>query len=195
MVLGIFGMLLSVVLIGIPLGILAVIFGHLSLAEIKKAAGRMTGEGKAIAGLVMGYLSVCMLVMLPIIAAIAIPNLIKSRLAANEASAVGSVRTIITQSITYQAQCSKFPDSITQLGSSPQNDCEHGLGYLDPVLVQGERSGYRFVYTKLPDEHFSITASPLNPGNTGIRYFYGDDTGVIRTSSGGPADADSAPLE
>src|SRR5687767_8669193 len=75
MVLGAFAVLLNILLIP---GILAVIFGHLALSEIKKSAGRLKGEGMAIAGLVMGYLSFLAIPVILIIAAIAIPNLLRS---------------------------------------------------------------------------------------------------------------------
>lgn len=197
LVLGILGLLLFVALIGIPLAVLAIILGHLSLSEIKKSAGAMGGHGKAMAGLVMGYISAGMgvlVVPILIIAAIAIPNLLKSRMAANEASAVGGMRTIVTASINYQAQCSKYPDSLLQLGNSPENDCEHGLGLIDPVLTGSNKSGYHFAYAKVDDQHFTLNAEPIKPGNTGIRYFFADESGVIRAERDRPATAESDPL-
>jgi len=56
------------------LSIAAIILGHLSLSEIKKSAGRVTGQGLAIAGLVLGYLGIVTIPVILIIAAIAIPN-------------------------------------------------------------------------------------------------------------------------
>src|ERR1700693_5931647 len=50
--------ILGLFLFAFPMSILAVIFGHLSLSDIRKSAGRLKGEGLAIAGLVMGYLGV-----------------------------------------------------------------------------------------------------------------------------------------
>ena len=73
-----------------PLPIVAVVFGHISLSRIKKSAGRLGGRGLAITGLVLGYLGIAMIPLILIIAAIAIPNLMRARIAANEASAVGS---------------------------------------------------------------------------------------------------------
>jgi hypothetical protein len=90
-----------------PLSIVAIVFGHISLSQIKKSAGRLGGKGLAIAGLVLGYLGVAMILLIAIIAAIAIPNLLRARIAANEASAVNAVR-ISTAQMTYQSQ---FPPS------------------------------------------------------------------------------------
>ena len=67
-----------------PLSILAVVFGHISLSQIKNSAGRLGGKGLAIAGLVLGYLGIALIPLILIIAAIAIPNLLRARIAANE---------------------------------------------------------------------------------------------------------------
>ena len=72
-----------------PVAIVAVILGHHSLSDIRKSGGRLIGNGMAIAGLVLGYMGLAAIPLM-IIAAIAIPNLLRSRMAANEASAVGS---------------------------------------------------------------------------------------------------------
>ena len=87
-------------LFAFPLSILAIFFGHISLSEIRKSAGRLTGEGMAIAGLVLGYAGVAVIPIL-IIAAIAIPNLLRARIAANESSAVAVVRRLVAAEAVY----------------------------------------------------------------------------------------------
>src|SRR6202451_3039105 len=79
-----------------------------------------------------------------IIAAIAIPNLIKSKMAANEASAVGSVRTINTGEVNYAASCpaTGFSSTLTELNSGAV--CLGGQGIIDPVLAAGKKSAYTF---------------------------------------------------
>lgn len=57
----------------------AVIFGHLGLSQIRKSAGRLKGDGLAIAGLVLGYMWVVSIPIILIIAAIAIPNVMRAR--------------------------------------------------------------------------------------------------------------------
>lgn len=95
MVLGIASIVLCLTfLAGIP----AIIVGHLSLSRIKKSMGRLKGEGMALTGLILGYIS---LPFILIIAAIAIPNLIRARTSANEAAAASTMRTINTSQITY----------------------------------------------------------------------------------------------
>jgi type IV pilus assembly protein PilA len=133
-----------------------------------------------------------------IIAAIAIPNLLKARISANESSAVGSVRTLNTASVQYATQCPTlgFPASLTVLGPG-LNDCT-GAGIIDSVLMSGTKSGYTFVYapgTATPNTTYSITATPITLSVTGQRGFYSDQTGVIRYDPAGAAVATSNPLQ
>src|SRR5713226_9680509 len=93
-------LILGLFFVVLPASILAVVFGHWSRAEIRASAGRLKGEGMAMAGLILGYLGVSMIPIL-IIAAIAIPNLLRAKVAANEAAAVGSLRRINTAAVTY----------------------------------------------------------------------------------------------
>ncbi|HEY8669712.1 MAG TPA: DUF4190 domain-containing protein, partial [Terriglobales bacterium] len=86
-----------------PFCVIAVILGHISLSQIKKSAGRLKGEGLAIAGLIFGYLGLVSIPIILIIAAIAIPNLLRVKISANESSAVGSVRNIVLAEMTYQS--------------------------------------------------------------------------------------------
>lgn len=198
--LGIIGLVLSVVLIGIPLGVIAVILGHLALSEIKHAGGRLEGHGKAIAGLVTGYICVGMILLLPfilIIAAIAIPNLLRARMAANEASAVGSLRTMNVAIVSYEASCQRPPALLAELGPAPtgkSSSCESGMGLVDADLAAGRKNGYDFAY--VPSEtRYELHADPIKPGNTGVRHFFTDESGIIRFDPASPATADSPPLE
>src|ERR1700745_1176709 len=86
-----------------------------------------------------------------IIAAIAIPNLLRSRIAANESSAVGSIRTLNTAEVTY---ASTYPDvgftcTLSHLGptSSSGSATSTSSGMIDAVLSSGTKSGYTFVLT------------------------------------------------
>jgi type IV pilus assembly protein PilA len=186
----------------LPSAIVAVIFGHLSLSEIKRSAGRVRGRGMALTGLVLGYLGISVLPIL-IIAAIAIPNLLRARMAANEASAVGVLRTYNTAMITYVNACPKmgYPHSLANLGPGA-GDCERA-GVVDGTLGTDHpsRSGYYFQYIPAePDGHgqvsgFTVTADPITENSTGVRHFYTDQTGLIRWSLNGAANADSPALE
>jgi type IV pilus assembly protein PilA len=135
-----------------------------------------------------------------IIAAIAIPNLIKSKMAANEASAVGSVRTINTGEVNYAASCPNVGYSLALIGLSTGAGCAGGQGIIDAVLAGGAKSGYTFVEVGAPgadglNDTYATNATPAVPGTTGQRRFFSDHTGVIRYGLTGPATAASSPLQ
>src|ERR1017187_10920460 len=80
-----------------------------------------------------------------IIAAIAIPNLLRSRMAANEASAVGSIRTMNTAAITYNSTYGNgFPPSLAQIGTTGTTVSCTNAEILDSVLTSGAKRGYNF---------------------------------------------------
>jgi type IV pilus assembly protein PilA len=142
-----------------------------------------------------------------IIAAIAIPNLLRSRMAANEASAVGSVRTVNTAAVTYNSIYNNgYPSTLTEVGTTSvtQPSCNAGM-FIDSVLTGGSKSGYSFslgggsAATTAPAgcttagyvDGYYITAVPTSAGTTGTRAFCSDQTGVIRFNLGGTATAAS----
>ena len=135
-----------------------------------------------------------------IIAAIAIPNLLRSRIAANEASAVGSIRTINTSEITY---ASTYPDvgfaGLTALGGAGGTSA--GAGLLDSVLgcAAGTctKSGYAFNVTTsgtAPISTYTVVGNPSN-AQTGQRHFFSDQSGVIRYNSSAAATVTDSPLQ
>jgi len=145
-----------------------------------------------------------------IIAAIAIPNLMRSRMAANESSAVGSVRTINTAMVTY---ASSFPDTgyaatLTALGGAtaacaPPAVATVGASCLiDNLLsVVQQKSGYLFgaagtATVGTVNNVYTVTALPLSVGATGNRGFFSDQSGVIRYTLNGTAPTiASSPLQ
>jgi len=136
-----------------------------------------------------------------IIAAIAIPNLLRSKMAANEASAVGSLRTINTACVTYSTTYNiGFPSTLAALGTSGAVSSSSAQ-LIDNVLAGGSKSGYTFAYTPGAlaggvTPTYAVTASPINAGTTGQRYFFTDQSGVIRANATtGPATASDAPIQ
>jgi type IV pilus assembly protein PilA len=137
-----------------------------------------------------------------IIAAIAIPNLLKSKMAANESSAVGSVRTINTGEVTYAAGCPNVGYSATLVELNTGGICPAGLNIIDNVLggAAGVKSGYKFTYTPGAVDAsglvnlYQIVAVPAVIGTTGQRGFFSDQTGVVRYTLLGasPTNASSA---
>ena len=142
-----------------------------------------------------------------IIAAIAIPNLLRSRIAANEASAVGSIRTINTSEVTF---ASTYPDlGFTTLGNlGGAGGSATGAGLVDAVLASGVKSGYSFATpsggfipsgcgaggTTAACSTYTVTGDPQN-SQTGQRHFFSDQSGVIRYDTAAAATVASAPLQ
>ena len=131
-----------------------------------------------------------------IIAAIAIPNLLRSKMAANEASAVGSLRTLNTACVAFSTTYSQFPAALGNLGpSNGATPTSTMSDLIDSVLASGSKTGYTFSFSAgAGNQSYSITATPITVGTTGQRYFYTDQSGVIRNSTTGAADSSSTPI-
>jgi type IV pilus assembly protein PilA len=140
-----------------------------------------------------------------VIAAIAIPNLLKARIAANQASAVSSMRTMVTSNTNYHTTFAGFAPTLLALGGpspaaclgappSPAQAC-----LIDPVLANAStpataKSGYFFTYNAVgalspqgtvPD--YSVNGDASSPNVTGDLHYWVDQTGVIRSKTSGPA--------
>jgi len=129
--------------------------------------------------------------VIAIVSAIAIPSIMDARKTANEASAISSLRTIVTANEQYQT---RFVDH----GYAADLTTLMDVGYLDQVLGSGVKAGYQFNYT--PGGliggsivRYSCRAEATSQGTTGDRSFFVDDTGVLRFKEGpGASDADAA---
>jgi len=137
-----------------------------------------------------------------VIAAIAIPNLLKSKIAAHEASAVNSIRTYTSANVTYSALCPAvgYPASLADLGPGG-GACAGGANIVDPVLGQAAptKAGYNFTYASVSGDgvtntNYTLHADPAVMGVTGQRGFFCDETGVIRYNIAGIATAASPSL-
>lgn len=143
--------------------------------------------------------------LIAIIAAIAIPSLLRSRMAANESSAIAAMRTIFTGEVSFQTAAYKdtngdglgdfglFPELLDPIGDGQQ-------GYVDEVLASGFRQGYAFDLVTVDGvlgtpPTFTLNADPIAPGRTGARHFFTDQSGVIRVSVGAPATANNPPMQ
>ena len=133
-----------------------------------------------------------------IIAAIAIPNLLRSRMAANEASAVGSLRTINTAEVTYSTTYGTGYAPLANLGGA--NPCAAAAAtacLIDAVLSAGTKSGYTLTTPApaalgtilAPNVVFSANAVPIVVGQSGQRSFCSDQSGVIRNDVTGAVPA------
>jgi type IV pilus assembly protein PilA len=131
-----------------------------------------------------------------IIAAIAIPSLLRSKIAANESSAVYSVRAINTAQVTYSSTYGLGYGALVNL-SAPAAGCvavsSLSACLIDSNLGSGAKSGYTFASvasggagtTASPNSAFNSTAVPAAPGQSGQNSYCSDDSGVIRRDTAG----------
>ena len=191
-------------------GIPAIILGHISRSKIRRSGGRLKGDGMALAGLIMGYISLPFIV---IIAAIAVPNLLRARISANEAIAASTIRTINSSQVTYQMQYPEkgYAQDLATLGNGSDNACSGGRTAEHACLLRGtlanancisgvwcqNNNGFRF--TIVADcnasaaqqgedaacKEFVVTASPISSA-TGLRNYCSTSDAVIRFRQGGP---------
>ena len=124
-----------------------------------------------------------------IIAAIAIPNLLRARIAANESAAVASVRTLNTAQISYNSAYPTVgfaPDMPSLGGTSCAPPTSAGACLIDTQLQSGTKSGYNFAMsgvTGTPASTYQVIATPLAPNQTGTRYFCSFADAVVRASA------------
>jgi len=137
-----------------------------------------------------------------IIAAIAIPNLLRSRIAANQASAVGSLRTLNTSEITYSSTFNVgFTQTLSYLAppTVASNPTSTAAGLIDSVLAAGSKSGYSFTYSPGASDStgrintYSFIAVPIT-SSTGTNYYFTDQSGVIRQNSTSTAASTDSPI-
>lgn len=133
-----------------------------------------------------------------IIAAIAIPNLLRARIAANESSAAASVRTIHTGEVSYRTSFPDigFPGSLASLGgATPCTFSSTTACLIDGQLSAGTKSGYQFsadpVGSSVPMEQFVSNAIPQS-STTGVKAFCGTEDIVIRYKATGGTVVDHA---
>lgn len=136
-----------------------------------------------------------------VISAIAIPSYMRSRMQANEASAVSSLRMINTAAITYFSTYQQvgYPPTLASMGgAAPCTSTSTSACMLDDTLAQGTKSGYAFAWNgdgAVPSMAYSATATPISVGTSGQRMFCTDQTGVTRYDpSGSGCNSSSTPV-
>lgn len=137
-----------------------------------------------------------------IIAAIAIPNLMRSKIQANETAAVGALKALQESALLYSNTYGGFPHALSDLGPAAGGAAPTSTSadLIDSVLASGIKSGYRFTYVAGAVDpsgnvqNYSVTASPVTPGSSGQRSFFTDQSGTIRNTTNGNADSNSPPI-
>ena len=137
-----------------------------------------------------------------IIAAIAIPNLLRARISANEASAVSSLRTINTACITYNSTYGQYPAGLANLGpvGAGNTPTSTSSDLLDQVLGSAAatttgKSGYLFTFATANNNNtYTDLGDPVAVNQTGVRHFFTDQSGVIRANSAATAAVTDSPI-
>ncbi|MFY9611256.1 MAG: DUF4190 domain-containing protein [Blastocatellia bacterium] len=179
-------------IIGIPTfgllfvgGIAGIILGIIALNKAKSNPAQYAGKGLATAGIVTSVLSLFIAIPAMMIAAIAIPNLLKAQQAAREMEALGEVVAIGQAQVLYSVTRGrgKFTDLRT-LGAE---------GLIDSALASGQKGGYLFssepVSSDSGPQMFDTTAKPVEAGTYGVgNRSFGSNETLILYESGGSVD-------
>jgi type IV pilus assembly protein PilA len=163
--------------------------------------GQMSRTTRHRAGARHGFSLIELLIVVAIIliiAAIALPNLLRARISANQASAVRSVRTVSRAEVTYFSTYPSdgYAGSLTAL-SGPASNCnptDVQACLIDSSIATGQKSGYQFQVTALlpsgsVNTAFVVGAAPLTFNQSGVRDFCATTDGVIRGQNGNTGDA------
>ena len=175
--------------------VVGIVLATMAMSRIKQDPWEYGGRGMAIAALVLNIVNLVSVVPTAMVAAIAIPNLLASRRAANEGSAQSSLRTLHAAEATYQAT-----KGNGNFGTLSELAAEN---LIDAKLATGTKNGYKFTVELTTNEMnypgFAVVGVPMiydGVSSTGIRSFYVDETGVIRGGNkfGRPATKEDLPL-
>jgi type IV pilus assembly protein PilA len=134
-----------------------------------------------------------------IIAALAIPSLMRSTMLAHESSAVGSLHALDTACTSYFYTYGGYPPTLVNLGPAAVPSAS-AADLIDSTLVSGFKSGYKFTYSAGSPvagsiSSYTITADPTNRGITGQRGFFTDQSFTIHVNGAGTASASDPPIQ
>jgi len=139
-----------------------------------------------------------------IVAGIAIPSLLRSRIAANEATIAAALKTIGTANVVYlslfnrgyagtMAQLGPTSGSCASVGSGCADLLDSSISGVNPATANPVKNGYRFTYYSpdpnptptTPNQSWAIVATPVGPGSTGISTFCFDNNNIIWKDTSG----------
>jgi type II secretory pathway pseudopilin PulG len=166
---------------------------------------RLQGTGMGPTWSIFAIAGIALFVFL-IVAAIAIPNLLRARIAANESSAVASLRTINTAEIAYASAYTTvgYAPALSALGGTKCTPPDStGACLIDTQLESGQKSGYRFeirsrIHSETEGDKYQVVAYPQVLNQTGVRAFCSDETAIIKFDANGSPDdclANGSPLQ
>jgi hypothetical protein len=178
-------------------GLVGTILGIVALVKANSSPATHGGKGLAIAGIVTSVLSFLAIPLFGIIAAIAIPSLLRARISANEAGAIGDIRTVISAEAAYSSANAGQYDTLECLAGPARCIPSYpasGPTFIDSQLTQPVKGGYRRSFHPGPPSDpagrgvsyspssvisFAYVAEPASRNQTGVRAFCGDETGMV----------------
>jgi len=124
--------------------------------------------------------------IIALLAAIAIPNLLRARHNANEAAAIGALRTISTACESFRAAQTPptYPANLAGM-IAPASVPPYIDAALAGAVAAPGRQGYFYVYALVNANQYTCTANPAVAGTTGTRIFFVDESGVVRLNNAG----------
>lgn len=172
------------IIIGLSIPVTAIWTGVVSIKRVNRFPAEFGGKGLAIAGICCAGFG---LLTVPIVAAIAIPNLLAARKAANEGSAIATMRTIDEAQRKYKSTIGVSCADLKLL---------HEAKMVDPVLQNGEKSGFRFATKETSTNNCAITATPIDSSYGNRAFYFSNEDKILRAEKfmGSPATRDSKPV-
>ncbi|MFC1594175.1 DUF4190 domain-containing protein [Candidatus Omnitrophota bacterium] len=159
----VFGCLVLFPFIGILFSLAAIILGIIALVKISNNKETLKGNGLAIAGIILGGIGVIVIPIFALLAAIAIPNLLRARISANDAAAQATLLNISAAAETYAVEAGQYPISESDLtvGENP---------YLNQIYndqtIQGHTYSLRF-----DANGYEVVSRPVDCGVSGEKIF------------------------
>jgi type II secretory pathway pseudopilin PulG len=171
--------------------ITGLVLGIIAYTRANRAPQEYGGKGMALGGIITNALSLLIIIPAGIIAAIAIPSLLRARVSANESAAIGDIRTIVSAQAAYQSASGGYYGTPECLANpAPCIPNYQGPTFLDAQLASLQpKSGYQRSFHPGPAAQgdqglsglmgYAYTAVPVAKGQTGVRGFCGDASGVV----------------
>ena len=157
----ILGCLFIIPFLNLLTGLVAITLGVIALIKISNNQDTLKGKGLAITGISLGALGVLMIPFLGMLAAIAIPNLLRARINAYDAAAKSNVQILSSAIETYRVDTGNLPlDQDELMAAEP--------AYLPESFRDKVESGYVFT-VELDSDSYRISAVPENCGTTGTK--------------------------
>jgi len=164
-------------------GIPAVICGHMALSKINKSQGQLGGSGLAIAGLILGYISIALTLLIAPLAAIATPIIIKTQKKANMINATSNAKQVFMLMVDFDQKYKSFPSDDTAIDELAGYTGKSSNDYLAQFFIAGYTNSEKIFYVKggssadkKPDNIINTRSAILSSGECGFAYIKNQST-------------------